>query len=436
MSEAFGDETCASCGKDFPADEVKSYKDKWYCTECFEKVNTCTECGEEFRVIEMKSYKGAMYCEKCYKEKHLAKPRQKKDQAGTEEKPGQGSTAGPQVPATSIADAIAKSLGAMLANPIKIELAPLQLQVTATGPGFQLMAPVSLPMQQSPLPPAAVATAPGPSEARLAAAQAPHATRAAHVLPPSLTTADRPYLEPTLLRIMGARKHKWRPAELATEARSLHPGLDVKEEDVTRALDRLKLPLDGASPEQQVVQLSTRYMRRDFLVEADEMDFLDLLILKVLATAGTNGMAATTIHEAIRLCNLLPASMPTVLNHLRMLKSPGWELVDKAGKGFRDYYVITTKGANLLGEAEDAATGFHDYAGEWKDRFERMGVTGHDGGLTENASILMEPLRSVAVKHAATADKQFILAYMEKTIDPAAARTNARKVEALRALGF
>jgi len=233
---------------------------------------------------------------------------------------------------------------------------------------------------------------------------------------------------------MGAKRRKWRPAELAAELQLLDQPVDATEEDVARALERLARPVEGAAPEEQVVQLSTRYMRRDLFVDADEVDFIDLLILKILAAAGSSGAPATAIHAAAELCNLVPVALPTVLNHLRALKAPGWELVEKAGTGMRDYYKITTKGSGLLADAEDAALG--GFTGEWRERIERMGVITQDNTLTERGDLFVIDLHKVIVQHAAKADKALIVAYMEKQLDPALARAHGRKVAALKILGF
>ncbi|MEX2727333.1 MAG: hypothetical protein Q6353_008765, partial [Candidatus Sigynarchaeum springense] len=210
--------------------------------------------------------------------------------------------------------------------------------------------------------------------------------------------------------------------------------VDVTEEDVARALERLARPAEGTAPEEQVVQLSTRYMRRDLFIVEDEVDFIDLLILKVLAATGPGGAPATAIHAAAELCNLVPAALPTVLNHLRALKAPGWELVEKAGTGMRDHYKITTKGTGLLADAEDAALG--GFTGEWRERLVRMGVFTAQNALSDKGDLLVANIREVIVQHATKADKALIVAYKEKQLDPALARAHSRKVAALKILGF
>lgn len=371
----------------------------------------------------MKIQGNAWYCKKCFKALNPPKQRQKKGM-GIPTKTTDTRT--PDVPleiTPSIIESMVKSLSSVFTQPIRIELAPLQLQVTNTGPGVQIAAPDTLPIQQPARP------VQHPQES-LPSASSPPMT----AMP--LATTGRTFLEPTLLQVMGTRKHKWRPLELVAELNAIHPDLKVTEDDVVRALERLCMPSAGTSPAQQVIQMSTRYMRRDFLVEADEIDFIDLFIMKILETVGNIGVPATSIYAIAVLCNLIPVSLPTVLNHLRMLKSPGWEIIEKVGIAFRDNYAITSKGAALLGDAEDAATGFHDYAGEWRERFERMAIVNVEGVLTERASILLEPLRSIVTKHATKNDKQFIVAFMEKQLEPAVTNANKRKVHALKILGF
>jgi len=325
----------------------------------------------------------------------------------------------------SMFETMVKSLSSVLAQPIRIELAPLQLQITSTGPGAQIAAPETVPVQQTPRPVSICYT---PATQLITPPASASATQ--------LSAPGRAFLEPVLLQIMGARKHKWRPGELVAEVNAIQPELKATEDDVVRALERLCMPSASATPVQQVIQMSTRYMRRDFLVEADEIDFIDLLIMKILETAGNAGVPATAIHAIAALCNVIPVSLPTMLNHLRMLKSPGWELVEKVGPAFRDNYALASKGAALLGDAEDAATGFHDYTGEWRERFERMGIVNAEGALTERASILLEPLRSIVTKHASKADKQFTVDFMEQRLNPAVAKSSKRKIEALKFLGF
>jgi len=363
----------------------------------------------------MKVQGNAKYCKSCYKALNLPKQRPKKEPGIIAEK---STTRAPDVPpilSSSVLETMVTAMTAALAKPIRIELAPLQLQITSTGPGMQVTTPEKVPMQV----PVVIPSSPSIS--------LPHASAA---------TGSRAFLEPALLQVMGSRKHKWRPSELVAELNAIHPELKVTEDDMARALERLCMPSAGSSHAQQVIQMSTRYMRRDFLVEADEIDYIDLFIMKVLETAGNAGVPATAIYAIAALCNLVPVSLPTVLNHLRMLKSPGWEIVDKVGTAFRDNYAITAKGAGLLADAEDAATGFHDYGGEWRERFERMEIVNAEGAFTERASLLMEPLRSVVTKHATKGDKEFIVAFMEHRLEPAVIKASKRKIEALKSLGF
>ncbi len=401
------------------------------------KVAVCEGCGDQFPEKQMKRHEGLLYCRACYKLINPTKPKVKKEPAKDGEPKEAAHQAVPPsvavtIEAPSLADAIGRSVSQIFANPIRIEFAPVKLELVGGG---AVTIPVQVPAP-IPAPVPAPAPAPVPSPSPLYAPAPPPAMAPAPRAAPAPRgqAIGRPYVEASILRVMGAKRRKWRPAELASELQLLDQPVDATEDDVARALERLARDVPDANPEEQVVQLSTRYMRRDLFVDADEVDFVDLLILKVLAAAGPGGAPATAIHAAAELCNLVPVALPTVLNHLRALKAPGWELVEKVGSGLRDNYAITPKGTGLLADAEDAALG--GFTGEWRERLDRMGVITPDNTLADKADILMIPAREVIVKHASKADKALIVAYMEKQLDPALARAHSRKVAALKILGF
>jgi len=236
---------------------------------------------------------------------------------------------------------------------------------------------------------------------------------------------------------MGAKRRKWRPAELAAELQLLDQPVDATEEDVARALERLARPSEGAVPEEQVVQLSTRYIRRDLFVVEDEVDFIDLLILKILDMAGSKGASATVISISADLLHFIPISRPTILNHLRALKSPGWEFVEKTGDALRDHYRITLKGSAILGEAEDATIGYHNYTGEWRDRVVRMGLVEPDGSYTKKASLLLEKdFIDIVLQGASESQTLFIESYMHQKLNPDEKRKRTSEIAALELIGF
>lgn len=402
------------------------------------KIAVCEGCGEQFPESQMKRHDGLLYCKKCYKEINPPKQRPKKEATGAAE-PAPSSeskhvaaapAASPALPtslavtieAPALAEAIGRSVSQAFANPIRIEFAPVKLELVGSG-GIAVPVQVPVPIAAStPAPiPAAATDAPTP----------PMRARLPVTVPPA---RGRPYVDASILRVMGAKRLKWRPAELAAELQLLDQPVDATEDDVARALDRLAHQGPDARPDEQVVQLSTRYMRRDLFVVEDEVDFVDLLILKILAAAGSKGAPATAIHAAAELCNLVPVALPTVLNHLRALKAPGWELVEKVGTALRDNYAITSKGTGLLADAEDAVLG--SYTAEWRERLDRMGIFTAANALSEKADLLTTPVREVIVKHASKADKALIVAYMEQQLDPAVVKANGRKIAALNLLGF
>ncbi len=393
------------------------------------KIAVCEGCGGQFPEAQMKRHDGLLYCKSCYKEVNPPKARVKKEPPRNVEPKepaltpiAASSSLAVTIEAPAIADAIGRSVSQAFTSPIKIEFAPIKLELVGGG---TITIPVQVPTP-APVPAPAPSVAPVPIPVAMPSPRATPAHRAQAI--------GRPYVEASILRVMGAKRHKWRPAELASELQLLDQPVDATEDDVSRALEKLARDIQGARPEEQVVQLSTRYMRRDLFVVEDEVDFVDLLILKILATVGQAGAPATAIHAAAELCNLVPVALPTVLNHLRALKASGWELVAKVGSALRDNYAITPKGTGLLADAEDAALG--GYTGEWRERLERIGVFTPANALADKADILVDTVRNVIVKHASKADKVLIVAYMEKQIDPALARTQSRKVVALKILGF
>ncbi|MBN2153553.1 MAG: hypothetical protein JW839_19010 [Candidatus Lokiarchaeota archaeon] len=435
MSDIFKVAVCEGCGGQFPEKQMKPHEGLLYCKACHKAKTTkvCEGCGKQFPEAKMRRHDDLLYCKTCHDEitsetqggKELAKQ--------VESFP---SSLAVTIGAPDIADAISRSVSQAFANPIKVEFAPIKLELVGGGA-------ITVPVQvhvPAPAPAATPAPAPTPTPNYAPVKEpAPNPFPAPAPVPRAAPSSrpvahGRPYVEASILRVMGAKRRKWRPAELATELQLLDQPVDATEEDAARALERLARPAEGAAPEEQVVQLSTRYMRRDLFVVEDEVDFVDLLILKILATAGHGGAPATTIHAAAELCNLVPVALPTALNHLRALKAPGWELVEKAGTGLRDNYRITTRGSSLLADAEDAALG--GFSGDWRERLDRMGVFTTANALADKGDLLVSNIREVIVQHAAKADKALIVAYMEQQLDPALARAHGRKVTALKILGF
>ncbi|MEX2718005.1 MAG: LIM domain-containing protein [Candidatus Sigynarchaeota archaeon] len=408
------------CGKCFPIKKAASKK-------------VCEGCGKEFPQGQMKKHDGLLYCKACFDEISPSKsPGKKKDRDSASANMFPTSLA-VTIDAPALVEAIGRTIARAVPNPFRVEFAPLKLELASGGTiamPVQVPVPVNEPiMAQAPAP-----NAPNESPARPPIPiMTPVPDKSLHA-PSTRHVHGRPYIESAILRIMGAKRRKWRPVELVAELQLLDQPVDVTGEDVARVLERLARPAEGAAPEEQVVQLSTRYMRRDLFIVEDEVDFIDLLILKVLAATGPGGAPATAIHAAAELCNLVPAALPTVLNHLRALKAPGWELVEKAGTGMRDHYKITTKGTGLLADAEDAALG--GFTGEWRERLVRMGVFTAQNALSDKGDLLVANIREVIVQHATKADKALIVAYMEKQLDPALARAHSRKVAALKILGF
>jgi hypothetical protein len=387
------------------------------------KIAVCEGCGEQFPEAQMKRHDGLLYCKKCYKAINPPKQRAKKEQAEdaepvpTGEKKEPAAAAMPSslavtIEAPALADAISRSMSQAFANPIRIEFAPVRLELVGGGA-------ITMPLQ-----------VPGPVPAQPPVA----APSPVHRQAPTVAARGRPYVDSSILRVMGAKRRKWRPAELASELQLLDQPVTATEDDIARALERLARPSPDAKEDEQVVQLSTRYMRRDLFVVEDEVDFIDLMILKILAAAGSKGAPATAIHAAAELCNLVPVALPTVLNHLRALKAPGWELVEKVGTALRDNYAITAKGTGLLADAEDAVLG--SYTAEWRERLDGIGVFTSSNALADKADILTTPVREVIVKHASKADKALIVAHMEQKLDPAATKAHGRKIAALKLLGF
>jgi hypothetical protein len=412
---------CPECKEEFFG-EGGAVDGVQYCGKCFPikraaSKKVCEGCGEEFFEVQMKRHDKLPYCKACYDEIRLAKVSgRKKSTKDFEPLTTMPSSLAVTIEAPALADAITRSMSQVFANPIRIEFAPVKLELVGGG---AITLPVQIPVPE-----------PAPS----AVPVSPPSTNPRPTTPTRILTHGRPYVEASILRVMGAKRRKWRPSELASELRLLDQPVVVTEEEVAQALEKLACHVPEANFEDQVVKLSTRFIRRDLFVVEDEVDFVDLIILKILNVAGKAGVPATVIHAAAELLNLIPAALPTVLNHLRALKSPGWELVEKIGMNMRDNYAITAKGIGLLADAEDAALG--GFTGELRERLERIGVFTTASALAEKADILLAKVSDILLRHATKADQTLMVAHMEKNLEPAIARANSRKIAALKAFGL
>ncbi len=390
---------------------------------------TCDGCGGEFPASEVHSHGSKRLCKKCYKIANPPKPRVKRDEQKDgilykEEIPldtasiaGRGRPVAIEVSSESIASiagAMASSLASVLSAPIKIELAPVKVQLAGMDEMDEKAKMV--------VPPAAM------QDTRASNAKATSIPATPHALG---------NVDDIVLAVMGAstRRQKWRPAELHAEIGILHPDKRVTVDDVSASLERLSSFIEDTPPAKQVIKLSTRFIRGDAFEVIDQLEYLDIVILKVLEHGGARGLPATIVHECTRLLNLEEASQPTVLNHLRVLRSPGWDVLEKSGSGLRDNYTITSKGSGIIGDSVDAFLGF-DYSGDWKARFIRWGVITGDGKPGKRASLFTDPIREIVVKHAPVTDKQLMVALIDGSLDGQSLELHARTVAALEYLGI
>mgnify|MGYP001031577090 CR=1 FL=1 len=84
---------CNSCGRLFDYLDLRPYKLKWYCKDCYKEIlksgssyesfslqsimlklysyDYCSECGRLFDYLTLRPYDLKWYCDKCYEEKVL-----------------------------------------------------------------------------------------------------------------------------------------------------------------------------------------------------------------------------------------------------------------------------------------------------------------------------------------------------------------------------
>lgn len=125
------------------------------------------------------------------------------------------------------------------------------------------------------------------------------------------------------------RRARWTAGELAWMT-------GMEKRDVLGCLERLH----GAG---LVVRLSTRYIARDRFTVPENITPLDIAILRAVRDGG--GLRAGQACHALWRAGWCVASS-TILNHMRVLRSPGWGLLEK--KKFRGKYMITPDGAGML----------------------------------------------------------------------------------------
>jgi hypothetical protein len=309
------------------------------------------------------------------------------------------------------------SISSFLASPVRVELAPLVVQLT--GALMEDDRARSRAAAESNISP-----------------QVPRKDhdQTAEQIPTAIPIAAMS-IDTALLGLMGSRKKKWRPKELLAELVLHQPTLRCTETDITASLERLSRATGLIPDVERVVKLPTRYMRRDFFVEADEMEFIDVLILLILEKVGPRGLPATAVHEAIGLCTSNSISLPSVLNHLRVLKTPAWSLVAKAGRALRENYTISDKGVGILKDIRTELGKGPAAPRDWRARFVSWGIVNEAGEKTPRVAFLEKPLQAAIVAAASPADKQLLLAMLDKRFDDAT-RQSSRKIALLEALGF
>lgn len=365
------------------------------------ELGKCEKCGNDLAKSDLKTYKGNMYCKSCLK---LVKPK-RKSKAKSASRTATSRKKGTAEPIVGLKEALIESIDKVLTTPLKVELGTVKLEIVNPD---ALTTPISTMQQPT------------------------------GILPNDQITASRGShpIDELVLRVMGRKKRKWRPKELLNELLLIETPAGTKfvEEDVRDALDRLIHADRNVPDNQRVVQLTSRYMRRDFFMLEDELGFLDLAILQVLNPFLKDGLPATIIHEIIRLFNLGAASMPTVLNHLRTLKSPGWDLIEKVGDSMRDNYSIMGSGSHLLNDILwliEKSPNIHE---AWARRLRKWKILDKNNKTTKRADIFILSPSNLIKTYASIEDKALLIKVMEGTIPYTDNASKKRTLQALEIL--
>ncbi|MFX0103008.1 MAG: hypothetical protein ACFFCS_25800 [Candidatus Hodarchaeota archaeon] len=205
------------------------------------------------------------------------------------------------------------------------------------------------------------------------------------VSPPVLHQGAVKDLPTALTMIMDLRRKKWRPRELLTEVVLRYPDLPCSEDTIKDELERLS----GSS---RVVKLSTRYISKGHFSMLDEISFVDISILKILEDVNSSPSAVelgpTSIHKKLISSGVVKISLPTLLNHLRVLKTPGWELIKKTGDALRDGYVITREGSSFLALVQDKIKKNAKLEPNWTNLLGKWKIQDEKGILTKKGEFI------------------------------------------------
>ncbi|MBD3186475.1 hypothetical protein GF325_06585 [Candidatus Bathyarchaeota archaeon] len=235
-----------------------------------------------------------------------------------------------------------------------------------------------------------------------------------------------------ILRVMGRKRRKWRPPGIYHELKSLYPSTTLTLDDVAGVVDRLAKRAGKVPPDMHAVKLSTRYIRGDRFSVLDEIKYLDLVILAILASCEF-GMPATLIHAALDMVNLVKVSQPTLLNHLRMLRSAGWNLLEKAEPTKRANYLLTSKGKAFLARTKHQIATIDDQQDWIIDNFTRLGLLDETGtDITPRVIILLRDFKGIVEKTGSAEHQVLLMMYEAKQLDDAMREQHGRALRVLR----
>lgn len=235
-----------------------------------------------------------------------------------------------------------------------------------------------------------------------------------------------------ILRVMGRKRRKWRPPGIYHELKSLYPGTTLTLDDVAGVVDRLAKRAGKVPPDMHAVKLSTRYIRGDRFSVLNEIKYLDLVILAILASCGF-GMPATLIHAALDMVNLVKASQPTLLNHLRMLRSPGWNLLEKAEPTKRSNYLLTSNGKAFLARTKHQVATIDDQQDWIIDNFTRLGLLDETGtDITPRVIILLRDFKGIVEKTGSAEHQVLLMMYEARQLDDAMREQHGRALRVLK----
>ncbi|MHA1793837.1 MAG: hypothetical protein ACTSVI_14430 [Promethearchaeota archaeon] len=354
----------------------------------------CDNCGELFSLPELKKHDDKLYCKKCFKSLGFGKREKREKLKEHSTRKARNSSLEERISIkesiplsslTSIIDnlssKIEKVVDTLLSRPVRIELNPLEINIVGKG------SPASKSMLDR-----------GQEKiVEIFERRAGQSSEDMHE--EAELEAHLGNLDEKILRIMGFKKKKWRVKEITFELKNLYPKNDFNEKQVQEILEKLSHANEHLPDDKKVVQLSSRYIRADFFNLFEEIDFLDLQILHVLSFFPDKGLPATLIHKVIMMENFSPCSLSTLLNHLRVLKTSGWNLLKKKTGNIRENYKISRTGSNLFNKFRFITRDIMNATEIELNQCKRLGLINDENELTNNARIFNDsPLKIIKMQ--------------------------------------